>query len=153
MKKPKIVIIMLILTILATIGLFFKVIDMNEREILIEVLGPILGNFEYGMNIFYFIFSLALVVGYFSAKQWAWEATFYYYGIYFVGQIISLVYGIFHPEKLAELTSMLRYGDVRPLPFPPEFFVYVTLAVTTIQTTIVFFILRAVYKNKEYFRN
>tara|TARA_Y100000034_G_C6600123_1_gene261039 strand:- start:71 stop:532 length:462 start_codon:yes stop_codon:yes gene_type:complete len=152
MKKPFIVNIVLLLSVLATAQAFFKLIDFSRREIMMQYLGPSLGQFDYFMDILMFIFSIALIVGYSSRQKWAWKGTFYYYGFYLFGSLGGLVIGLFYPEKVMEAASLIKYGEIQAAPYGNEMLIYLGIGALVVQLIIVYFICKRVYVNKDYFK-
>ena len=99
------------------------------------------------------VFSIALIIGYSNAQQWAWKGSFYYYGLYLFGKIGGLIISAIYINRILEVTSILEYGEVQPLPISPEFVISLGAITILVQSIIIFFILRSVYKNKDYFKN
>lgn len=143
----------MILSTLSTTISFLKIIDLERRRIMIEFLGPMLGQFDYSMDIIILILSLALIFGYGNEQKWAFKGTFVYYGVYLLGSIIGVIIGALNIDKTIAVSSILKYGEIRPLPFPSEVIIYIGIVTIIIQAVIILFILKSVYQNKEYFKN
>jgi len=117
-----------------------------------ELLGPVLGNFDYAMDILLLLFSLVLIYGYLKAKKWTLKGTVYFYGIYIIGQLIGLIISFFYSKEIIDIASISRYGEIRPYSFPQQSIFWIGLISIVLQCVIIYFILRWLYNNKRYFR-
>jgi hypothetical protein len=152
-KRPIIIYIVMILSGITLIASFLRLINPQRRIYAIEYFGPVLGQFDFTMDILLVLFSIVLLVGYFRRTHLAWIMTFYYYGLFMVAKVGALVISSINMENMIKYTSMTLYGEIRPFPFPPQMIINLSFFIIIIQAIVVYFILRAVQKNKDYFEN
>lgn len=152
-RKPFIVIFHITLFIIGTYISITKLADQNRFELSVELLGIANAYFDYFMDTVMLAISIFLFYGYFKAKKWAYKSTFYYYGAYFIGRFAGLFIAATKFDKVMEIASIIKYGEIRPNPITLGGFVWIFVVVTLIQLLISYFALRSLYRNRDYFTN
>lgn len=152
-KRPLIILINIILVAISLLGIVLKLITPLRFELTLQYLGGVLTYFDYGMDIILFIFGVFVEWGLYSYKKWAWKAVFVLYGVYLSGKVFGYILGFMMYDKMLELASMIRYGEIRQLNIPFEWMVITSILALVSNGLITFFILRAHYKVKDHFQN
>ena len=127
---------------------------MSEKwfSVSVELLGKSDAYFDYAMNTIMIIFSLSLFYGYWMAKKWSYDATKYYYILYFVGLAAGFYIAMNNYEAVMKAASILKYGEIREIP-PKNFIILGFVIAFVIKLAVAFYALRNLKKNKEYFTN
>lgn len=152
-KKPFIIIFHFLLFILGIAISLRQLMDQRRYELTIQFLGKSDAYFDYFMSTVLLAMSIILFFGYLKAKKWAFQLTFYYYILYFLGLFVGLYLLITRYDEFIKAATIIRYGEVRELPFTFETFLAITIGGLIIKLIISYFSLRYLHKNKDYFTN
>ena len=152
-KKPLIVILHLVLFGLAIISPILELTNERGYHLTIQFLGKADTFFYYSMDAVLLAMSIILFYGYLKAKKWAFKATFYFYILYFIGLFAGLYLLITRYEEFIKIATIIRYGEEEKMPF--TFATSIGLAILSIAVKLffVYFALRYLKKNRDYFRN
>ncbi|MBI4146544.1 hypothetical protein HY489_04355 [Candidatus Woesearchaeota archaeon] len=154
MKRPVGIILLIILFFLSVVSGLIKVLNPLSFRMSIALLGTWLGIANYLMDIFLLIFAALLAYGFLKAKRWAWGASFAYFALYYLGQIIGLVITLSNPQKHFRLAFELQ-GLATP---PIDMNLVTTMMTVTLVASFVVklvvggVIIWYVHSRKEYFR-
>ena len=151
-KKPIIILTHIVIFILATSSTILKLMDENRFQLNAELLGKSDAYLDYLMDTVLLVMSIYLFYGFLKAKRWAYSLTYYFYLIYFVGVFAGLYVGITHFDKVMEVASILKYGEIRPNPVTLQSFVWISSIMILIKVLISFFSCVHFIKKKNIFQ-
>jgi hypothetical protein len=152
MKEQQII---LLNKILIGINIFLSLstlLDAIRLQLTLQYFGIYLTFLEYFIGWGFLASSLVVEYGLFKRKKWAWEGVFLVYIIYFFDKIVGYILGLVMFKEGMALTSMLKYGGVRPEVISFESYAIIGMIILQLSAVIAYFILRSHYKAKQFFK-
>ena len=152
-KMPIIVKVNIVLFVLGIITTIMKLSDLGRFNLSLQYLGGSFTYFDYGMDLVLLLAAAILIYGLFKAKKWAWNLTFIIYAVYLLGKIIGVILGYVYFDEVMEMSSILKYGEIRQIDIPKELTLIIGSVAVFVQGLIITIICWFHYKAKPYFKN
>lgn len=150
-RMPAIIFINILIFVLGVISTIFKLINAQRFQLSAQYFGETLTYFDYFSDFGIGILAIYLVYGYLKRKNLAYKLTYLYYGIYLFGRLIAPFIGYFNFEKVMEMVSLVKYGEMRDLSvITPTFYLWTGLGVFIVNLVIVSLLLFFLRKKKDY---